>query len=49
MEKTKECYRCGIKVYANQKNCRKCVDIILYGSVAKARKAAKENFKLLGF
>jgi len=48
MEKTKKCNRCGVKVYSNQKNCSKCVDIILFGSVKKAREVAKTNFKMLG-
>ena len=47
MKKTKEC-RCGVKVYPNQKHCAKCVDIILFGNVEKAREVAKENFKRLG-
>ena len=48
MEKTKKCNRCSIEVYPNQKNCSKCIDIILFGSVKKSRESAKENFKLLG-
>lgn len=48
MEKEKDCERCGVKVYPNQKNCSECVDIILFGSVEKAREAAKEGFKKLG-
>jgi ribosomal protein L37E len=48
MQKTKKCNRCGVKVYSNQKNCSKCVDIILFGSVENARKVVKENFKKIG-
>jgi len=48
MKKTKKCNRCGVKVYPNQKNCSKCVDIILFGSVEKERQVSKENFKRLG-
>ncbi len=48
MEKTKKCNRCGVKIYPNQKNCSKCVDIICFGSVKKAREAARGNFKRLG-
>ena len=48
MKKNKNCNKCGKKVYSNQKNCTTCVDIILYGSVKKAKESARKNFKKLG-
>lgn len=47
MKKSKRCKRCNVKIYQNQKNCSKCVDIILFGSVEKAREIKKNNFKKL--
>lgn len=47
MKKTKICNNCGINVYPNQKNCSKCVDKILFGTIENARKQKITNFSLL--
>jgi len=47
MKKYKYCIDCGKEINSNSIRCSDCVDIFLFGSKEKARKAEKKNFKNL--
>jgi ribosomal protein L33 len=39
--------KCHVPIYSNQKYCRSCGDVVLFGSVGKANAATQYGFDML--